>query len=150
MVKEDNEDELDEEYKKQVSQEVLESASYRSSGMLRSMSATNMSMPFLDKVNVQAKNTTKKANPLQLNLSNVRQPHPPNVISHHRIASTRTENLKKNNRDMLPPMGNTIQRNRVLGMNQDYLSERHPQSFRNTNMSNAANLNNQLENNLIG
>lgn len=39
----------------QVSQEVLESASYRSDGMLRSMSATNMSMPFLDKVQVVAK-----------------------------------------------------------------------------------------------
>ena len=54
----------------QVSQEVLESASYRSSGMLRSMSATNMSMPFLDKVQVEKKkDQSKNRKTFQLNFN---------------------------------------------------------------------------------
>ena len=87
--------------------------------MLRSMSATNMSMPFLDKVNVQANQKDKIVDrkALKLNLSTINHQQPPKVISHQRIASTRTENMKKQNRELLPPMGNTIHRNRITGMN---------------------------------
>lgn len=86
----------------QGSQEVLDSASYRSSGMLRSMSATNMSMPFLDKVQVSRKESIKKRKPLPLDFNNLSANHDKEIyksnqaeqISHPRLASTRTENNK--------------------------------------------------------
>lgn len=54
-----------------ASQEVMDSASYRSSGILRSMSATNMSMPFLDKVQVGAKESKEKRRAFELDFNNL-------------------------------------------------------------------------------
>lgn len=97
-----------------VSQEVLESASYRSSGILRSMSATNMSMPFLDKVQV-GKEPMKKRATFQLDLNSLSANYDKDIyaanqaqqISHQRLASTRTEN-KKSRKELLPPIGQSL------------------------------------------
>lgn len=96
-----------------ASQEVLDSASYRSSGILRSMSATNMSMPFLDKVQVGVKEPKNRRKAFELDFQNLSANYDKEVnglnqaqqLSHQRLASTRTE-IKKANKELLPPMGN--------------------------------------------